>query len=169
MSVSIFFFRFFPLFIVVVFFKGVINFIFPLWFVDIFLAFALAFMTYFKFSFIACLAVFLIGIVRAFDGYYPTLFFSLLYVFIFWLKEVSNKFLKRENVYFIYIFWLLSITLVLFLQLVIFFIRLNLYSITYEFIFVALFKSLLWVGFTFLFSYLFFRLLRLIFDEYKDK
>lgn len=169
MPISIFFLKFLPLFIVIIFLKGVINFIFPLWFIDLSLAFALACITYFKLNLVTGISLFLVGIMRAFDGYYPLLFFPLLYIFIFWLKEIGNRFLEGENTYFNYIFWLITILFILLLQLFIFFIRVNLYSITYNFIFWILFKSLVWIVFTFLFVYLFFRLLKIIFDEFKDK
>lgn len=169
MSISLFFFRFFPLFIVIVFLKGFMNSLFPIWYGDIYLAFALACINYFKFDFITGIAVFIIGIMRSFDGYYPLLFFPVLYVFIFWLKEVSNKYFKEESAYFHYTFWLSSIVFVLIILLFIYFKRLNLYSITYGFIFWILVKSLIWIGLTFLLSYIFFRFLKFVFDEHKDK
>lgn len=168
MSLTLFIFRFLPLFIVLVFFKGVINYIFSIWFIDVYFAFALACIIYFKFNFLAGLSVFLVGIMRSFEGYYPLLLFPIFYLFIFWLKEISNKFLKEESDYSNYIFLFLSISLVIILQLFIFFMRLNLYSIGYEFIFSILIKVSILVVLTFIVSCGFYKLLKVIFDEPKN-
>lgn len=169
MSFSDFLFRFLPFFLTITFVKGVINFILPIWFIDIYLALALASIIQFKFNFFSIIALFFIGIMRSFDGYYPLLFFSLLYIFLFWLKEVGKKFLKQENIYFPYLFCLISIFIVLFFQLFIYFFRLNLYSITYNFLFWVFMKSLFWLAMTFLFTCLFLKTLRFIIDDHKDK
>uniref|UniRef100_A0A832GNY4 Uncharacterized protein n=1 Tax=Caldimicrobium thiodismutans TaxID=1653476 RepID=A0A832GNY4_9BACT len=159
------FLRFLPFWLVFLFLKGVLTGLIPLWYVDPTTALSLAFTLIWKFNLWALVGMLLLGLIRAFDGVYPLLFFASYYSALLWLRNWGKRYFKEQSAYFPYLFWALAILILVFLELFLFFNRLSLYSLTYDFLLRLLLKSLFYALFTFLLTIAFYRLLKVIWDH----
>lgn len=159
MNFTLFLWRILPFILVVFFIKSFLSYTFNLNFLDFYTGLALAFIPLFRSNIWSIFTLFLLGLLRSFDGYYPFFIFSLYYVFLAVIYHSYIKsFFKSEEFFTRLFFWALAIIFLVIGEGLIFINRTTLYEFTFRFWINFLFKSLLYALFLLVLTLLYYKL-----------
>ncbi|MCX7613660.1 MAG: hypothetical protein N2Z40_05515 [Caldimicrobium sp.] len=124
--------------------KGFFSEVLSLRYFDLFSAVALALVPHLKLNLWAFVSLFLLGLLRSYEGIYPYYFFGLLYVLLFGLWHYARRYFKEERRFFRLLYWSLGLFVLLFSELLFLFQRLALHNLNYTFWLTLLLKTLLY-------------------------
>ncbi|MFN3921068.1 MAG: hypothetical protein ACK4K4_01550 [Caldimicrobium sp.] len=128
-------------------------------FLDVYTALALSLIVLVDLNFYSLLTLFILGILRGFEGNYPFFFFSIYYLlFMLFNHYYFKQFFKKESLIPLFLFWSLAIIVLISGETIFFLYRSVVYNLTLKFWLFFLLKSLLYGFIILILTFLFYKL-----------